>query len=53
MFGKMGMVGLVGKLILGGFCMIAELPKGGSVTVRLPQLVYTSPWKRLGGPGYI
>ena len=33
--------------------MIAELPKGGSVIVRLPHLVYTSPWKRLGGAGYI
>ena len=53
MVGKMGIVRLVGELILDGFCMIAELPKGRSVITRLPHLVYKSPWKRLGGAGYI
>ena len=50
---KRGMVRLVGELILGGFCMIVQLPKGGSVILKLVHLAYTSPCKHLGGAGYI
>ena len=38
---------------MGGFCTFVELRKGGSVSVGLPRLVYSSPRKRLAGAGKI
>ena len=38
---------------LGGICFIVELPKEGSVIVRLPRLVYSSSQKHLEGAGNV
>ena len=45
----MGVNNLCGRLSFNGFCMFVELPKGGSVRVGLPRLVYSSAWMCLAG----
>ena len=47
----MGVINLGERLSFNGFCMFVELPKGGSVRVGLPRLVYSSAWMCLAHAG--